>query len=162
MSDLGHAHGKIRTGEIEWFAQGHPREVALVTGTTVHSSFSQTWRDIYHCSHCKKEEPGSSRCGSAAMNPTRIHEDMGLIPGLAWWVKELVWLWLWRRLAATPPIQPLAWELPYAPGAALKRPKKEEPEAHTETGARIPFRAHLATKPSSLLNAGCLQILLPA
>ena len=23
------------------------------------------------------------------MNPTRIHEDMGLIPGLAQWIKEL-------------------------------------------------------------------------
>ena len=30
-------------------------------------------------------------------------------------------LWLWCRLAATAPIQPLAWELPYAKGAALKR-----------------------------------------
>ena len=27
-------------------------------------------------------------------------------------------LWLWRRLAATAPIRPLAWELPYAKGAA--------------------------------------------
>ena len=29
-----------------------------------------------------------------------------------------VLLWLWRRLAATAPIQPLAWEPPYAAGAA--------------------------------------------
>ena len=29
-------------------------------------------------------------------------------------------LWLWRRLAATAPIKPLAWEPPYAAGAALK------------------------------------------
>jgi len=28
---------------------------------------------------------------------------------------------LWHRPAATAPIQPLAWELPYAAGAALKR-----------------------------------------
>ena len=35
------------------------------------------------------------------------------------------WLWLWCRLAATAPILPLAWELPYAAGAALKRGKKE-------------------------------------
>jgi len=27
-------------------------------------------------------------------------------------------LWLWRRLVATAPIQPLAWEPPYAVGAA--------------------------------------------
>ena len=34
-------------------------------------------------------------------------------------------LWLWRRLAATAPIRPLAWEPPYATGAALKRQKKK-------------------------------------
>ena len=45
--------------------------------------------------------------------PTRIHEDVGLIPGLAL-------LWLWCRPAAVAPIGPLAWEPPYAMGAALK------------------------------------------
>ena len=29
-----------------------------------------------------------------------------------------VLLWLWRRPVATAPIQPLAWEPPYAAGAA--------------------------------------------
>ena len=33
-------------------------------------------------------------------------------------------LWLWCRWAATAPIQPLAWELPYAASVALKRQKK--------------------------------------
>ena len=33
-------------------------------------------------------------------------------------------LWLWYRPAAAAPIQPLAWELPYAAGAAVKRKKK--------------------------------------
>ena len=32
-------------------------------------------------------------------------------------------LWLWRRPAATAPIRPLAWEPPYASGAALKGQK---------------------------------------
>ena len=35
-------------------------------------------------------------------------------------------LWLWCRLAATVQIQPLAWEPPYAAGAALKRQKEKE------------------------------------
>ena len=35
-------------------------------------------------------------------------------------------LWLWRRLAATAPIIPLAWELPYATGAALKKDKRQK------------------------------------
>ena len=40
-------------------------------------------------------------------------------------------LWLWRGLVATAPIQPLAWEPPYAVGTALekaKRPKKKKKE----------------------------------
>ena len=31
-----------------------------------------------------------------------------------------MWLWLWCRPAAVAPIGPLAWEPPYAVGAALK------------------------------------------
>ena len=33
-------------------------------------------------------------------------------------------LWLWRRLAATAPIRPLAWEPPYAARAAQENGKK--------------------------------------
>ena len=35
-----------------------------------------------------------------------------------------MWLWLWRRPAAEASIGPLAWQPPYAAGAALKRKKK--------------------------------------
>ena len=58
------------------------------------------------------------------MNPSRIQEDA---------VRSLAWLSglrigccceLWCRLAAIAPIQPLAWELLYAVGVALKSIKK--------------------------------------
>ena len=74
-------------------------------------------------------------------NPTSIHENAGSIPGLTQSVKgsdidvncgvgrrhisDLSLLWLWHRLAAAAPIGPLAWELPYAAGAALKRKQKK-------------------------------------
>ena len=68
---------------------------------------------------------------------------MGSIPGLAQWVKDatdiamscgvglrrgsdLALVWLWCRLAAVAPIQPLAWEPPYASGVALKRQKEQQ------------------------------------
>ena len=35
-------------------------------------------------------------------------------------------LWLWHRPAAMAPIGPLAWEPPYATGAALEKAKKKK------------------------------------
>ena len=39
---------------------------------------------------------------------------------------DSVLLWLWRGLAATAPIGPLAWEPLYAAGTALKKKKKKK------------------------------------
>ena len=50
------------------------------------------------------------------MNPTRNHEVVGLIPGIAQWVKDPV---------ATAPIRPLAWEPPYAEGMVLEKVKRQ-------------------------------------
>ena len=83
------------------------------------------------------------------MSPTSIHEDSGSILallsglrmqcchelwcrsqtqlrfGVAWLDLARSWIWLGCRTAAAAPIQPLAWEPPYATGAALK---KENPK----------------------------------
>ena len=57
---------------------------------------------------------------------TRNHEVVGSIPGLTQRVKDLAVLWLWRRLAATAWIRPLAWEPPYAMIVALKKGQKQK------------------------------------
>ena len=72
-----------------------------------------------------KNPKWSSHYGSAVMNPTSIHEDAGLIPGLTQWVKDPVLLWLWCRQAVAALIQPLTCEFPYAMGVAIKSQKKK-------------------------------------
>ena len=72
-------------------------------------------------------------------NQTSIHEDavrsLTLLSGLRSRVavscgvghrcsSDPVLLWLWCRPVATALIEPLAWELPYATGVALKKKKK--------------------------------------
>ena len=72
-------------------------------------------------------------------NPTRNHEVAGSIPGLVSGLSGVAvscgvgcrcgsdpeLLWLWCRLAAVALIQPLAWEPPYATGAALEKAKRK-------------------------------------
>ena len=54
-----------------------------------------------------------------------------------------VLLWLWCRPAAAALTQPLAWELPHASPAALKRKKKKEKGVmlyeKNYTNIRVPF-----------------------
>ena len=54
---------------------------------------------------------------------------------------DLVWLWL--CLAAVAPIQPLAWELTYATGVALKSKKKKQQQKPTKNFLCLICKKHL-------------------
>ena len=60
---------------------------------------------------------------------------------------DLVLLWLWRKPAATAPIQPLAWEPLYAVGVAPKSKKQTNKKLNHLTNSsqtfRTQFRCHL-------------------
>ena len=47
---------------------------------------------------------------------------------------DLALLWLWCRPAAIAPIEPLAWEPPYAAGVALKGQKKKKKKKRKKKG----------------------------
>ena len=75
--------------------------------------------------HCALENLLRSSChGAAETNLTRNHEVAGLITGLAQW--DLALLRLGCRPVGVAPIQPRAWEPPYAPDAALKSKKEKK------------------------------------
>ena len=86
----------------------------------------------------RKFHPRRSHRGAVVMNPTSIHEDGDLFPGLIQsgiafscsagrkQGSDLVLLWLWCRPAATAPIRPLAWELPCATSTALRKERERE------------------------------------
>ena len=48
-------------------------------------------------------------------------------------------LCLWRRLAALALIRPLAWEPPYAAGAALERAKRQKEKKEWERPGKLPW-----------------------
>ena len=96
----------------------------------------------------------SSRCGSGVKN---------LVVSMRLWVQSLAslsglriqhcreWgcdrrcsldpalLWLWRGLVAAAPIRPLAWEPPYAKGAALKGQNKYINEKQKNPMSLVPL-----------------------
>ena len=65
---------------------------------------------------------------------------------------DLLLLWLWRRLAAAALIRPLAWEPPYAAGAALEKDEKTKKEKRKEKNCsyRSSYRGSEVTNLTSI------------
>ena len=72
-------------------------------------------------------------------------------------------LWLWCRLAATAPVQPLAWERPYAKGAALeiqnKQTNKKEGSKEGREGGRD---REMSNQPEGESQGNVLASVLPS
>ena len=62
-------------------------------------------------------------------------------------------LWLWCKPLATAPIRPLAWEPPYAAGAAqeIEKDKKKK-----KCIGKVPLVAQQVTNPTSIHEVLCL------
>ena len=70
-------------------------------------------------------------------------------------VPSPAWLWLWRRPAAVALIQALAWEHPYAVGAALKKDRKKfKNKQNTQKSVGIPVMSLCVARPSEHLAVG--------
>ena len=113
--------------------RGRDNHVVLSRTNYSLAALISAWSFLLSCSETagKNLNSRSSHRGTAETKPTRNHKVVGSIPGLAQWVKDLALTWtldpvlLYLRCgpAATALIGSLAWEPPYASGAALKKTK---------------------------------------
>ena len=80
-----------RQDGFTWTLGGHGRafHLCLLSGTKGPKllPIPQSWAPMTVGESCKGYNRRSHH-GSALKNPTSIHEDAGLIPGLAQWVKD--------------------------------------------------------------------------
>ena len=77
-----------------------------------------------------------------------VSMDVGSIPGLTQWIKDLALLggsigldlellWLWHRLATTAPIWPLAWGTSICWGCGPQKNKRTKPKKTQWSSSRV-------------------------
>ena len=61
-------------------------------------------------------------------------------------------LWLWRRPAATAPIRPLAWEPPYAVGAAQEMAKRQNKQTNKKKNQKKTIKKKVYKKKKTIIG----------
>ena len=78
-----------------WWCQERTLTHVFVMLSMFHILIGSSYISTYICKNLQKKILAcTSRHGSGETNMTSIHEDMGLIPGLANFVKDLAMLWV--------------------------------------------------------------------
>ena len=76
-------HIGLRIWHCHFSGTGHYCGMGLIPGPGISTNHGHSQREK------KKKKSRSSCCGSAEMNLTSIYKDVGLIPDLTQWVKDL-------------------------------------------------------------------------
>ena len=93
------------------------------SGTTQATTISKAHEGVHVVPQQKQIQLGTMRLrvrSLASLSGLRILHCPELWCRLKMWLRSVL-LWLWYRPAAVAPTGPLAWESPYAAGAALKK-----------------------------------------
>ena len=97
--DYQDAHARNVTFELDLWEKSLQRQKPREREWRQEGNLGKRKLDVQRCelAHSSLETIqnllGSSYCGSGVTNPTNIHEDVGLIPGPAQWVKDPVLPW---------------------------------------------------------------------
>ena len=119
---------------ICWKDSSFPHWITLAPLSKLNWLVHVNYEQWYDGKCWKTNSLRSSRCGSVVYEPDQYPWgwSLALLSGLGSSIAvscgvgqrrslDPVLLWLWCRLAAIAPIQPLAWEPPYAMGEALDK-----------------------------------------
>ena len=92
-----------------------------------------SWPGKFSCQECDPDKLGGPVVTQQVKNPTRIHEDVGSIPGLTQWAKNLALLWLWPRWEALIQLPSLGTSICHRCSSKIKTTIKNQKKKKNKT-----------------------------